>query len=254
MTTGLGEFFEAIDAPRKRLLFVNRASSEAVHELLESIVGDGAVPVDELRLPAADGELVVLVGDGEVRAASTVEELLQSVLLVNSDVYKTGARPLAEASMPAVLDGLDEVPFRVRGYPASDKEKLLLIAMSRLIERTAADADGGTLRASFQRLSRLSDEQGTERVYRTIGEGGTDVHVYGVDDWQPPAAFPVTVHAGDSEEYRRSWFVVFTPAAGSDADPVALVALETDHNCWKGFWTYRPALVDRIDRYIETEL
>ncbi|WP_253738433.1 DICT sensory domain-containing protein [Halohasta salina] len=254
MTTGLEEFFTEIDAPPKRLLFVNRSSSEAVHELLESVVGDGAVPIEDRRLPETDDELVVLVDDGAMLAASTVEELLQSVLLVNSDVYKTGARSLAEASVPAVLKGLDEVPFRVRGYPASDKEKLLLIAISRLIERTAADADGGTLRASFQRLSRLRDEQGTERVYRSVGAGGTDVHVYGVDDWQPPSAFPVTVHTGDSEAYRRSWFVVFTPTAGSDADPVALVALETDVNCWKGFWTYRPGLVDRIERCIEREL
>lgn len=32
--------------------------------------------------------------------------------------------------------------------------------------------DAGTLRASFQKLSRIRDEVGTQRVYRRLGENG----------------------------------------------------------------------------------
>jgi hypothetical protein len=64
----------------------------------------------------------------------------------------------------------------------------------------------------------------------------------------------VTVHAGDSYEYRRSWFVVFTPPDGGEIPPAALVALEDEPNLWDGFWTFRPELVDRIDHHIATSL
>lgn len=126
-----------------------------------------------------------------------------------------------------------------------------MVAMSRVIERLAAESRGGTLRASFQRLSRITDEQGTERVYQTVGNSATNVHVYGVDDWNGPS-LPVTVHTGTSSEYRRSWFVVFTPPEGArpDTDHAALVALEDEPNLWDGFWTFRPKLVERIDDYI----
>jgi len=120
-----------------------------------------------------------------VIARSTLDELLESVLLINSDLYKTGAIDLNEVTLPDVLSGLDEVPFRLRGYPHSNKEKLLLIVVSRVIERIAAEAGGGTLRASFQRLSRLQDERGTREVYETLGNSGVDVHVYGVGDADP---------------------------------------------------------------------
>jgi len=255
MAAALAEFFDEIHDSNKTLAFVNRSSPDAVRNLLGSLFGDQSVPIDELTLPIGESDTVALLEDGELIAESTVDELLQSVLMVNTDIYKTGARSLAEISVPDVLEGLDEVPFRVRGYPASDKEKLLMVAMSRVIERMAADSQGGTLRASFQRLSRITDEQGTERVYQTIGESGTDVHVYGVDDWDRPS-LPVTVHTGTSPEYRRSWFVVFTPPddAGPDAEQAALVALEDEPNLWDGFWTFRPELVTRVQNYIATSL
>jgi hypothetical protein len=159
----------------------------------------------------------------------------------------------------------------VRGYPESNKEKLLLIVISRVIERIANETGGGTLRASFQRLSRLKDERGTYEVYGSVARSGVDVHVYGMDDAEPAEELPVTVHTGSSYPYRRSWFVVFTPPGGSDpesgmdgwngsdigngkddenGDHAALVALEDEPNVWDGFWTFRPELVSRIDRYI----
>jgi len=66
---------------------------------------------------------------------------------------------------------------------------------------------------------------------------------------------PEPVHKGRSYPYRRSWFVVFTPLpAAESARHAALVALEDEPNVWDGFWTFRPELVDRIDRHIATAL
>jgi hypothetical protein len=254
MTDSLRGFFDEIDAPSRSLVVVNRSEPDPVRNLLDSLLEGQSVAISERDLPDTDADVVLLVEDGEVIARSTLDELLESVLLINSDLYKTGAIDLDEVSLPDVLSGLDEVPFRLRGYPHSNKEKLLLIVVSRVIERIAAEAGGGTLRASFQRLSRLQDERGTHEVYEAVGNRGVDVHVYGVGDADPGESLPVTVHRGRSYPYRRSWFVVFTPTDPDAGRHAALVALEDEPNVWDGFWTFRPALVDRIDRHISTAL
>jgi hypothetical protein len=208
------------------------------------------VEIARLRFPEAEFQVERPAELPRVRA----NELLESVLLINSDLYKTGAIELDAVALPDVFAGLDEVPFRVRGYPASNKEKLLLIVVSRVIERIAAEHGAGTLRASFQRLSRLDDERGTRSVYERVAGTGVDVHVYGVGDADSLSPLPVTVHTGTSYAYRRSWFVVFTPPDGADGDHVALLALEDEPNVWEGFWTFRPELVTRIERYIAEEV
>ncbi|MFD1642591.1 DICT sensory domain-containing protein [Halohasta litorea] len=253
MTDSLRSFFDEIEAPDRNLVVLNRDSPDPVRNLLDSLLAGQPVSVSDVdtESAAADRNIVALVEDGEVLARSTLDELLESVLLINSDLYKTGAIDLGDVVLPDVLRGLDEVPFRLRGYPASNKEKLLLIIISRVIERIAAETGEGILRSSFQRLSRLNDEKGTYEVYETLSKGGVDVHLYGVGDATPAESLPVTVHTGTSYPYRRSWFVVFQPPEGSNpADHAALLALEDEPNVWDGFWTFRPELVDRIERYI----
>ena len=208
MVESLRSFFDELESPDRHLVVVNRSSPDPVRNLLDSLLDGQPVSVSEVESDAAsDADVVALVEDGDVIARSTLDELLESVLLINSDLYKTGTVGLDEIELPDVLRGLDEVPFRVRGYPASDKEKLLLILVSRVIERIAAERGDGTLRASFQRLSRINDERGTNAVYERVAETGVDVHVYGVGDPEELSALPLTVHTGTSYPYRRSWFV-----------------------------------------------
>jgi len=254
MTDSLRGFFDEIDAPSRSLVVVNRTEPEPVRSLLDSLLEEQSVAITERDIPDTDSDVVILVEDGEVIARSTLDDLLDSVLLINSDLFKTGAIDLDEVVLPDVLARLDEIPFRLRGYPHSNKEKLLLVVVSRVIERIAAEAGGGTLRASFQRLSRIRDERGTRKVYEALGNAGVDVHVYGIGDADPSASLPVTVHRGRSYPYRRSWFVVFTPPESDVGRPAALVALEDEPNVWDGFWTFRPELVSRIDRHIASAL
>jgi len=166
MADSLRAFFADVESPDRHLVVINRESPDPVRNLLDSMLTDQAVSITDIETAADERDVVALVEDGKVLARSTLDELLESVLLINSDLYKTGAIELDEVVLPDVLKGLDEVPFRLRGYPASNKEKLLLIVVSRVIERIAAETGGGTLRSSFQRLSRLRDERGTFEVYK----------------------------------------------------------------------------------------
>jgi hypothetical protein len=251
----LADIVDSVDAPRRSLALVNRNAPDEVRSMLHSVFDGQPIVLDDLDVDDAAENVVILLDEADtVIASSPLVALQRSILFVNSDLYITGTKGLADIEVPDVIDKLDEVPFSLRGYPESNKEKLLLILISRHIERIAWEADGGTLRTSFQELSRIDDERGTESVYRQLADTDTDVHVYGVPDWTPPPSFGVTMHGGYTEPFQTSWFVVFTPEEGQPGRPAALVALETRPRYWNGFWTYDPDHVAAINRHIERTL
>lgn len=239
-----------MEPPSRSLVTVNRTESDPVQRLLASAFEGQPVAVEERSLPDHAENVVLLVDDGEVVASSALEDVMNAFLLVNSDLHRSGTAGFESRELPAVLANLDETVFDLRGYPESDKEKLLLILVSRFVERRAWQTGDGTLRSTFQRLSRIEDERGTRTVYERVSEAGVDVHVYGVPDQRPPDTLDVVVHAGDSVDYRRSWCVVFTPPAGSDGH-AALVAVETEARRWRGAWTYRPDRVREIEETLQ---
>jgi hypothetical protein len=189
------------------------------------------------------------------------------VLFVNSDLYITGSRSLADVELPSVISGLDDATFTLRGYPESNRQKLLLITISRFIERVAWTAGDGTLRSSFQRLSRIDDEVGTRDVYERVADTGVDTHLYGVPD-ELPQDLAAVIHAGNDPDFTDSWFVVYRPPEGphpARSDPesdlvrgveggVGLLAVETEPRVWRGLWTFDADRVSRINRYIERNL
>lgn len=257
----LEQYLRSVDSSDPSLVVVNRTAPRPLQEMLEAAFEDQPVDVGECELPDADDDVVVLVEDGEVVTTSPLRALNESILLVNSDLYRTGTRDLEDVEVPDVIARLDEEPFVLRGFPESSTEKLLLIVISRQIERMAHRADAGRLRTSFQRLSRIDTEQGTRRVYEALGASGVDTHVYGVPDWTPPADAGLTMHGGYTEEFRNAWFVVYVPP---DVDPrrataeersfSALLALEREPGVWHGTWTYSPSLVAALDEYVAHEL
>ncbi|WP_424006782.1 DICT sensory domain-containing protein [Haloferax denitrificans] len=281
---GLDSFLDAIDTASRSLSVVNRSAPDPVQRMLETTFADQPVDVDELSDDARGDDVVVLsegTAEGrEVVATSSLEDVMNTVLLVNSDLYKTGQTKLDEFELPSVLTRLDDVPFSLRGYPESDKEKLLLVAISRYIERHAWRAGDGRLRSSFQRLSRIKDERGTRAVYQKVASTDVQTHVYGIPDWTPPSNSDLLTHGGYTDEFYDSWFVVYTPPEGGPGEavesdggtdeaapgdgrgidgatpgqPVALLALETEPKRWEGYWTFQPSLVSDIDRYISRNM
>ncbi|MFB6221485.1 MAG: DICT sensory domain-containing protein, partial [Halolamina sp.] len=239
----------------RALVLVNRNQPEQLRSMLEGAFERQPVQVTETTAAEYPENTVLLLdGEGEVLAESPLDVVSESLLFTNSDAYITGSTSLEETDLPDVISGLEDVTFHLRGYPQSDKEKLLLIAVSRHIERIAWNRDGGTLRSSFQRLSRIRDEVGTERVYRRLGESGVDVHVYGVDDGGTPEGLGLTIHAGDIEDYRDSWFVVHRPPNPEHEDAIALLAIQDENGVWDGFFTRNTEEVLAIDDHIKAAL
>lgn len=240
------DFFDDVSDTDVSLVTINRTQPKPVQELLADAFSTQSVDLVERAVPQQGDDIVALRTDGEVSAVSSLTEVMRSFLLVNADRFKTGTAGFDDA-IPDVLEGMDETLFDLRGYPASNKEKLLLILISRHIERLAYEAGEGRLRSTFQRLSRLEDEFGTRTVYERLAGRTVDVHVYGVPD-SVPEQLDVTVHHGTSDEYRNSWCVVFQPPA--DGDGAALLAHQQQSNRWQGFWTYDPETVARVDSYL----
>jgi hypothetical protein len=248
----LRRFLDRIDNPDRSLVVLNRQAPDPVQQMLGSLFANQPVSIEEVEVPEGDDDVVLLVEDGSIVAQSPLQQLQESILLINSDLFVTGARALEEVELPSVIQRLDDVPFFLRGYPQSHSEKLLLILLSRYIERRAWEREAGTLRASFQQLSRIEDEIGTNQVYRTLDDTPVDVHVYGAPGWEPPRDSTITIHAGYDEDFRDSWFVVYTPPDGDGH--IALLALEEEADEWSGFWTYRQSLVEDVNEYIVRQL
>ncbi|MGQ4555434.1 DICT sensory domain-containing protein [Halobellus sp. GM3] len=244
----LRRFLDDIGTRDRSLVVVNRDAPDPVQRMLNRLFENQSIDVEELDLPDGEADQVLLVEDGSVVASSPLSELQDSILLINSDLFITGARELDEIEFPEVLQALDDVRFFLRGYPESHSEKLLLILVSRFIERMAWERGNGTLRASFQELPRIDDEIGTRQVYQRLDGSPVDVHVYGAPGWEPPQSSTITAHAGYDRDFLESWFVVYSPDDGEGH--VALLALEENPNEWTGFWTYRPSLVSDIEGYI----
>jgi len=249
----LRRFLDEIDEPDRSLVVLNRQAPEPLQRTLEKMFDDQPVSIEELDIPTEDDDQVLVVEDETVIARSPLRDLQDAILAVNSDLFITGTRPLEEVELPAALRELDELPFFLRGYPEAHSEKLLLILVSRYIERTAWEHQTGTLRTSFQSLDRIEDEIGTNQVYRRLDDSPIDVHVYGTPGWVPPPESTITIHAGYEQDFVESWFVVYVPPEGEDGH-VALLALEDGPNEWTGFWTYQPERVMALNDYITRRL
>lgn len=201
---------------------------------------------------------VALIEGGEIVATSPMEKIRKAVLLVNGDLYRTGLSGIDKHDAPDVLTELDDRVYTLRGFPTSAKEKLLLIVMSRYIERRALEAGAGRLDAAFQKLSRITDEYGTERVYRRLADSDVEVNAYGVPDVEQPADSAgiegLDLYPGSADRFQVSWFVVFSPpTTDSDPDPdhAALLAVESESGVWRSMWTYDPERVANIRRRID---
>jgi hypothetical protein len=217
-------------------------SDEAV-TIQDATTDSDAIPSDAALVERSDGESGF--------AVSSLDAIRDELLLVNSDIYVTGSRELAEVETPDAITHLDEIPFTVTGYPENPKEKLLLIEISRHIEAMAWQAGEGRLATGFQYLSRLDDERGTRQVYTRLGaDTNVDTHVYGVPDADPTVP-AVTIHGSDTQELQESWFVIYE-SVHHPHEAAALIATERGPNTWEGCWTYDPTrvadMLDYLDR------
>jgi DICT domain-containing protein len=227
---------------------VNRTDPEPIQTMAEGLYDGLDIETSETELDGLADDLFLVLRDGRVVASSPLGILKDTLLMVNVDRYRTGTQLVGEIDVPDVILELSDTVFSLEGFPESNTEKLVLTLIARYIEQRALGLQTGTLRSSFQRLSRLDDERGTREFYEQLGRTeGVETHVYGVPDWEPPAELGLNCHEVVDDEIRESWVVVYRTGAPQDA---AMVAVETGRNTWDGYWTFDPDEVRAVDRYI----
>lgn len=123
-----------------------------------------------------------------------------------------------------------------------------LLAVSREIEDRASRVGEGTLRASFQTLSTFRSQTS---VYRTLcAENDLEIHVYGVEDWTPPAIDGITYHTGEGARFEPYWALAYD--GGPDETQASGLVAEEHTDGYTGFWTNDAATVETIAATFET--
>jgi hypothetical protein len=252
---GLREFVATLGRQEATVAVIDRESERPIYRLLVDLFDTDAVEVRDTqgdnRSHRTDATVLRKRGAHGDIAVSSLGAVRDELLLVNSDIYVTGARGLDDIDPPDVIAGLDEVPFRVSDRSRQPKAKLVLIEMSRAIEAMAWRNGTGRLDAGFQQLSRIADERGTRRVYRRLGaDTEVETRVYGVPDHNPSLP-SVSVRAADTRELGQSWFVVYRPG-DRPTGGAALIAHQAEDAVWEGCWTYDRGRIAAVLDYLDS--
>ncbi|WP_439026010.1 DICT sensory domain-containing protein [Haloarchaeobius sp. DT45] len=136
-------------------------------------------------------------------------------------------------------------PLKETTFTSYDRTEMM--AVTREIEDRAFRVGTGTLWAGFQRLSRFDFQTD---VYRRLATTDLDLHVFGYPD-DHESVDGVTFHGLETEEIRRTWFVVFD-GGDREAAKSALLATDRGDGTFYGTWTYDPTVVDRVTEYLTT--
>lgn len=239
----IAAFIDDMEAPRQSVTLLNRTYPDVYRDMVEAFFEPMSVDVSEATTDVDAPADAVLLHDGEDPVAvSTLDELYGSALGVNIDRYVTGDHGLDDIETPDVVTDIGPVLI-----PGERENKYVLTQVSRHIEAMAYKTGSGELHSGFQRLSRLTNERGTRRVYERLAATDLGVHVYGVPDAQPE--LPVAVHGEDCEELQDAWFIVHD-GDGNDGWKGALVAEAVGPNTYRGFWTFEPSRADAVQAYV----
>lgn len=229
----------------RTVTLLNADETEYGAERMASYLESQGVPVQwgETTVPFPRDYVAVHDSD-EVLGTSSVEELSEFVLFPAVEETASALWLYGDVPVPEAVSSLQDTVFAVDGG-----RKRLLVNLAHFIEARAWRAERGTVRAGFQRLSRLVDEPGTLAVYEELAATLLDVHVYGVDDLREPLERRFTVHARNTDELADTWFVVFD-GKWDESLAAALVAQEREPETFSGFWTFDADLVARVDAHL----
>lgn len=185
-----------------------------------SLPPDGPTPFIEIEV---NDEVVGVIG------IEAVEGLIEPPIVRpgERDEISEGYRVLFEILEKTVVCGMSRREF---------------LAVSREIEDRAFRIGEGTLRVSFQTLSIFESQID---VYRTLAtETDLEIHIYGVEDWTPPAITGITYHAEEVERFEPYWALAYD-GGGDSTQACGLVAEELSDG-YTGFWTSDSAIVGEI--------
>lgn len=230
----LGDLIRNVENAEKTLtVYGSEAAAAEVREYFAS----QHVTVEAASSSGARDGFVVLSETGHTLAAVDIDDLHGSLTAGVGE----------KRAFSEVLEHLDDLTF-------SAYDPTQMLATTREIEDRAWRAGSGHLHAGFQRMAAFDAQRST---YRDLASTGLDIDVYVRPGSVAKAPAGVTLHANNSEEIARTWFVAFD-GDGVDAEKCALLAEERGDRTGEererrfyGVWTYDPELVDATIDYLD---
>jgi len=191
-----------------------------------SLPAGGPPPFIEIKV---NDEFVGVIG------IEAVEGLLEPPIVRpdERDGISEGYRALFEILEKTVITGM------------SRRE---LLAVSREIEDRAFRVGEGILRVSFQTLSLFESQTDVYRALAT--DTDLEIHIYGIEDWTPPAIEGITYHSEGAERFEPYWALAYDGGPDS-TQACGLVAKELSDG-YTGFWTSDSAIVEEIAAGLNT--
>lgn len=106
LPNSLTGFIDRVGETEWSIQIINQTAPEPIQGMLDKLFGGLAIETTEVDLPEADDDIVVLVHDGEVVASSPLSTLRDTLLMVNSDLYKTGTTEIQDIDPPDIITAL----------------------------------------------------------------------------------------------------------------------------------------------------
>lgn len=217
--------FDEVQSHEKRFIVHTRDDEDGVSDRF----ANHQITVERRALPPGRPDPFVAIEDnGEFVGALGLDALEG---LLEPPLVRPGDHEEISGGYRALFEVLDKTVFTALG-------RRDLLAVSREIEDRAFRGGQGTLRAAFQRLSAFEAQVETYRALAADTE--LELHIYGTDDWGPPAIPGISYHEIDGE-VTRYWVLAFD----SGPESCALVA-RAEAGRYAGFWTDDPELTDEV--------
>ncbi len=239
----LEAFVDDVHAVGHDLTVYVRDRPEAVERQLSGLVPASNRTLTEAQPADRPGVLLNVPGDGLALATPSVEAVPNSLLAVDGDLSITGPATIEVTAALSTLGAVDETTFTLTG---ADRD--LVDDAARHVTAQALDTAGGTTHLGASSRSTLTADDRRRRTCERLAEAGT-LHTYARAD-DASAAVPWPVHQRDTGELGTARFVVHD-GAGAPHRSMALLAVETDTGAYRGFLTFRPALVDDLAAYLD---
>jgi hypothetical protein len=241
----LEAFVDDVHAVPHELTVYAEDRPEAVDRQLSQVVPPANYTVTDAGATDRPGLLLDVPTCDLALATPSVEAVPDSLLSIDGSLSITRSETIDVPEALSELGAVDETTFTLEAA-GSD----LVADAARHVTALALETAGGTTHVGLGSLSRLRSDDRWRRSCERLAEAGT-LHAYGAAGTGTESIdVPWPVHHREAGELGAARFVVHD---GAD-DPrrsMALLAYESAPGAYRGFLSFRPALVEDLTAYLE---
>jgi hypothetical protein len=242
----LAAFVDDVHAVSHDLTAYAQERPDAVERQLAGVVPSVEVTVRADAPATRPGTLLNVPSAGLALATPSVEAVPESLLTVDGNLAVTGVQEVDVSTALSELGAVDQSTFTLADAGAD-----LVASAARHVSALALETAGGETHVGLGSYERLATDDRRRRTCERLADAGT-LHTYGTPpgDESAPADPDWAVHQRATGELSAARFLVHD-GAGDPRRQMAMLAVETEPGAYRGFLTFRPALVQDLAAYLD---